>query len=147
MHLAQFNIAKMKGLINSPVMKEFNDNLPVINAIADNADGFIWRLQEENGDATGFNPYDDPYLLVNMSVWADFECLKDYIMKTGHIEFLKRRYEWFEKIETPNHVMWYVEQDHTPSLEEAKERLAYITKHGDTPHAFSIRQYFNQDDL
>ncbi|MBL4602534.1 MAG: DUF3291 domain-containing protein [Emcibacteraceae bacterium] len=147
MHLAQFNIAKMKGLINSPVMKEFNDNLPVINAIADNADGFIWRLQEENGDATGFNPYDDPYLLVNMSVWVDFECLKDYIMKTGHIEFLKRRYEWFEKIETPNHVMWYVEQDHTPSLEEAKERLAYITKHGDTPHAFSIRQYFSQDDL
>ena len=56
MHLAQFNIAKMKGLIDSPVMKEFNDNLPVINAIADSAGGFIWRLQEESGDATGFKP-------------------------------------------------------------------------------------------
>lgn len=137
----------MKGLIDSPIMKEFRDNLEPINAIADASPGFIWRLQEGSGDATGINAFDDPYLLVNMSVWTDLDSLKNYMLKTGHVDFLKRRYEWFEKIDTPTHVMWWIPKGHIPSLTEAKEKLHQLTKNSDTPIAFSIRRPFLAVDI
>lgn len=147
MHLAQLNIARMKGIADSPVMKEFMDNLVRVNAIADAAPGFVWRLQDESGDATGIKAFDDPLMLVNMSVWTDLECLKHYMLKTGHVDFLKRRYEWFEKMDTPSHVMWFIEEGHVPTLDEAKQRLSALTEHGDTPQAFSMRRPYSSKDL
>ena len=88
MNLAQLNIARMRGTADSDLMKEFMDNLEYVNGLADNAPGFVWRLQDESGDATSIQAFDDPMLLVNMSVWQDFDSLKDYILKTGHVEFI-----------------------------------------------------------
>lgn len=136
----------MKAPSDSPVMKEFIDNLAPINAIADASPGFIWRLQDETGDATGIQPFNDPLVLVNMSVWIDLESLKNYMLKTGHVDFLKRRYEWFEKMNEPNHVMWWIEKGHIPTLDEAKEKLTLLQNSGDTPAAFSMRRpYFPSD--
>jgi len=66
--LAQLNIGIIKGPIDSPVMAEFVANLERINALADAAPGFVWRLQTEAGDATAIRPFDDEHTLVNMSV-------------------------------------------------------------------------------
>lgn len=137
----------MKGAADSPIMKEFMDNLVPVNALADASPGFIWRLQDDSGDATSIQAFDDPLLLVNMSVWTDFESLKTYILKTGHVDFLKRRYEWFEKMDTPSHVMWWVMEGHIPTLDEAKKRLEHLSKKGDTAHAFSVRRPFMPDEL
>lgn len=137
----------MKGDADSPIMKEFMDNLDPVNALADASPGFIWRLQDESGDATSIQAFDDPLLLVNMSVWTDFECLKKYILKTGHVDFLKRRYEWFEKMDTPSHVMWWIKKGHIPTLDEAKRRLEHLGKNGDTAYAFSVRRPFLPDEL
>jgi hypothetical protein len=136
----------MKAPSDSPTMKEFMDNLNPVNAIADASPGFIWRLQDENGNATGIKPFDDPLVLVNLSVWTDMDSLKNYMLRTGHVDFLKRRYEWFEKMSGPNHVMWWVDNDHTPTLFEAKEKLNYLMKFGDTPDAFSMRRPYSSDD-
>ncbi len=147
MNLAQLNIARMRGAADSDIMKEFMDNLDYVNGLADTAPGFVWRLQDESGDATGIQAFDDPMLLINMSVWTDLENLKAYILKTGHVDFLKRRYEWFHKMETPSHVMWFVEEGHIPTLAEAKEKLTLLTEMGDTPAAFSMRRPFSADEL
>jgi len=48
------------------------------NALADAAQGFVWRLQTEEGDATAIRPYDDDRLIVNMSVWTSVETLAAY---------------------------------------------------------------------
>ncbi len=140
--MAQLNIAKMKGTADSTIMKEFMDNLDPVNAIADTSPGFIWRLQDESGDATSIQAFEDPLLLVNMSVWTDFESLKTYTLKSGHLDFLKRRYEWFEKMDKASHVMWWIKEGHIPTLDEAKSKLEQLIKYGDTPDAFSIRRPF-----
>ena len=56
-HLAQINIARMKAPLDAPQMQAFVAGLEPINALADAAPGFVWRLQTEGGDATGLRPF------------------------------------------------------------------------------------------
>ena len=51
-HLAQLNIGRMLAAIDDPIMAEFVANLDRINALADGASGFVWRLQSDSGNAT-----------------------------------------------------------------------------------------------
>ncbi len=46
--LAQLNVARMKYAFDDPKMQEFIDRLDDINALADHAPGFLWRLRLEH---------------------------------------------------------------------------------------------------
>jgi len=138
-HLAQLNIARMRAPLESPLMADFVANLERINALAEASRGYVWRLQDEAGDATALRPFGDD-VLVNMSVWTDVQSLSDYVYKSAHTEALKRRREWFERIAEAHQVLWWVPAGHRPDLQEAAERLAHLREHGATAHAFSFRQ-------
>jgi hypothetical protein len=129
-----------------PIMADFVAQLPAINALADRAPGFVWRLQTEDGDATAFRPYrDDSTILINMSVWADLESLRDYVYRSPHAAVMRRRREWFEKLERVFVVLWWVPAGHRPGLPEAVERLAHLEAHGPTRHAFTFRENFDTE--
>ena len=51
-HLAQVNIGKILAPIDSPVMAEFVANLDRINALAENSEGFVWRLKDDSNNAS-----------------------------------------------------------------------------------------------
>lgn len=144
-HLAQLNIATMREPLESPGMADFVNNLERINALAEASPGYVWRLQDEAGDATAIRPFGED-VLVNLSVWADVQSLSDYVYKSAHTEMLKRRREWFDKLEQAHMVLWWVPAGHRPSAEEAAERLAHFRVHGATAHAFSFRQAFAAPD-
>ena len=78
MQLAQLNIARAKAPLDSPAMKEFMDNLEPVNNIAENSPGYVWRLQDDSGDATSIHVFDDPLIIVNMSVWESVEAFKGF---------------------------------------------------------------------
>ncbi|MCO7237596.1 DUF3291 domain-containing protein, partial [Cobetia sp. Dlab-2-U] len=44
--------------------------------------------------------------------------------------------EWFDLMQDMHFVMWWVPEGHTPTLEEALERLALRQRDGDTAEAF-----------
>ncbi len=140
-HLVQLNIAKMKYSIESVEMSDFVNNLENINALADSSPGFVWRLQTEDGDATGidFFGYD---VLVNMSIWEDVESLHHFVYKTAHAKILRRRKEWFHHVEEAYMVLWWATEAVVPSLGEAKSKLELIKSRGPTADAFSIKQPF-----
>jgi hypothetical protein len=144
--LAQLNIATMKAPLESPGMADFVTNLERINALADGAPGFVWRLQDEAGDATAIRPFGDE-VLVNLSLWRDINALSDYVYKSAHVEMLRRRGEWFERIGEAHMVLWWVPQGHLPSVAEAAERLRLLREQGSTPQAFSFRQPFQPTDV
>ena len=144
-HLAQLNIASMKEPLESPGMADFVNNLERINALAEASPGYVWRLQDEAGDATAIRPFGDE-VLVNLSLWRDVQSLSDYVYKSAHTEMLKRRREWFAKVEQAHMVLWWVPAGHRPSVEEAAARLAHLREHGATAHAFSFRQAFAAPD-
>ncbi|NKF52731.1 DUF3291 domain-containing protein [Shewanella sp. WXL01] len=147
MHLAQLNIAKAKYSLDAPEIKEFVDNLDPINQLAESSDGFIWRLKDESGDATDIQAFEDPNIIVNMSVWKSVDALKNFIFRTHHRDFLRRKKEWFDNIPTDSYVLWWVPEGHIPSIDEALEKLEYLRENGDTPRAFSFKSNFTAVDF
>lgn len=145
-HLAQVNIAKMLGPIDTPVMADFVANLDRINALAESSPGFVWRLKDEGNNATSFKVYDDALIIINLSVWKSIDELVAYVYRSDHAAIFRRRQEWFEKMTRPHTTMWYVPQGSVPSVEEAVERLDHLQAHGETPYAFSFKQKFTVDE-
>ena len=141
-HLAQVNIGRARGAPDSAVMQEFMARLEEINGIADGSPGFVWRLQTEEGDATSIQAFDDELLLVNMSVWEDLDSLKNFVYKSLHVKLLQNRDAWFEKMQTPYQALWWVPEGHLPSVEEAKEKLAYLQANGPSEVAFTFAAPF-----
>jgi hypothetical protein len=144
--LAQCNIGRAKGPMDGPVMAGFAARLEDINALADGAPGFVWRLQTDEGNATSIQTYEDPLILVNLSVWESPEHLRAFVYRTDHANVMRQRRQWFERFEGVYLVLWWVPAGHIPTTSEAKERLAHLQKHGDTPHAFSFGHLFPSPD-
>lgn len=143
--LAQLNIARMREPLESPGMADFVANLERINALAEESPGFVWRLKTDDGDATALRPLGDD-MLVNLSVWNDVESLNHYVYKTAHVEILRRRKEWFERMDMPSYVLWWVPKGHRPDVVEASARLEALRTNGPTPQAFSFREGFAAPD-
>ena len=141
-HIAQLNIAKMMAPIDSPQLTDFVDNLDKINALADDAPGFIWRLQTEDGDATGVDFFGSDYI-VNLSVWDSIEALHNYVYRSGHVEIMRRKKEWFHKMHEAHMVLWWVRVGHIPSIEEASRKLKMLKDQGPSKEAFTFKKAFS----
>ena len=138
-HIAQINIARLRAPLDSPQLAGFVSRLEEINALADRAPGFVWRLQTPEGDATYLRPYDDDRIIVNMTVWESVEALKEYVYKSAHAELLRQRREWFEHFDGSYLAMWWVPAGHIPGIDEAKKRLAHLAEHGPSQFAFTFK--------
>jgi Domain of unknown function (DUF3291) len=144
-HLAQLNIARPRAPLDHPIMAEFMANLARINALGDASPGFVWRLQDDSGNATGL---DQPFgleIIANMTVWEDIESLRAFVFRSGHVAFLRRRAEWFEKLDGPPTVLWWVPAGHRPTLGEGKRRLEQLAERGPTAEAFTFTHPFGAD--
>jgi heme-degrading monooxygenase HmoA len=126
-------------------MAGFKAALEPVNALADKAPGFVWRLQTEGGDATAIRPYENERMIVNMSVWESIEALRAFVYTSGHTSVMRNRKRWFEKLETYL-VLWWVPAGHEPTIEEAKDRLEQLKRRGPTPYAFTFRTSFAVPD-
>jgi hypothetical protein len=136
MQLAELNIARLQYPLTDPRVGEFVRNLDRVNAVADRSDGFIWRLQDDTGDATAIRAFPDEMLIVNMSVWRDALALEHFVWNTVHKQIYAKRAEWFSAMKMEGFVMWHVEDGYIPSLSEAKQRLEHLNAHGNSDHAF-----------
>jgi hypothetical protein len=142
-YLAQLNIARMLSeTINDPLMADFVAQLDTINNLAENSKGFVWRLKDDAGNATNIHPFDDDRVVVNMSVWESIEDLMEYAYKSAHALVMKDRSKWFEKFGKPSMVLWYIEEGHIPTVQEARERLEFFQENGASEFAFDFKNRF-----
>ncbi len=139
--LAQLNIAEMQFDMDDERMKDFVDNLDRINGLAESSEGFLWRLQDEDGNATSFRPFGDNYL-VNLSVWRDLDALRQFVFESAHVEIMRRRNEWFERMGEAYVVLWWVPSGERPTEAQAGEKLDMIRREGPTPEAFNFQKNF-----
>jgi hypothetical protein len=145
MHLAQLNVARLRAPIADPIIDDFRLNLARINALAEVSAGYRWRLQDETGDATSIKPFGDELEIINLTVWESIEALADFTYRSAHVEFLRRRRDFFEAPTQPILCLWWIPEGTVPSVEEAIARLDYLRHHGPTPKAFTFRQRFGPD--
>ncbi len=137
-HLAQLNVATLRHPLDDPRIAPFVELLDPVNAAADHAPGFVWRLMEDGAaDATGLRPAGD-HVIVNLSVWESQEALWDFAYRSGHLDVMRRRREWFERHVEAHLVLWWVPAGHRPSVGEALERLADLRANGPSPRAFTF---------
>jgi hypothetical protein len=142
-HLAEFNVGRLREPLDAPSMAEFLALFEPINALADSAPGFVWRLADgEADDATGIRPYGDE-VIINMSVWESREALWDFVYRSAHLDLLRRRREWLLRMAEPETVMWWVPAGRIPSVEEARERLGRVRRDGPGPEAFTFREVYD----
>jgi hypothetical protein len=139
--LAQLNIAALREPLESPSMADFVANLERINALAEQSAGFVWRLEDDAGDATSLRPFGE-LMIVNMSVWTDVESLRRFAFESAHVEILRRRREWFDRMSNAYAVLWWVRRGHRPTLDEASERLEHLRAKGATVLAFTFQDAF-----
>lgn len=145
-HLAQYNIAWIVAPLDSPAMADFTDNIAAINQLAEQAPGFIWRHQTEDGDSTAIRIRDDDRIIINFSVWQDAESLFQFAFYSGHADYYRRRKEWFTHEDEPYAVLWWVAAGHEPSVEEAEAKLAELSQRGPSQSAFTFKKRFPVPD-
>jgi hypothetical protein len=143
-HLAQINIARARYDLAAPEMEGFTSRLDAINALAERAPGFVWRLKDESGDALSFRIFDDPRIIVNMSMWESLSALGDFVHKTAHAKVMARRAEWFEPMGVYL-ALWWQPAGHPPTLAGAARRLMMLQKQGATPEAFDFKHPFEAE--
>jgi len=151
--VAQVNIGRLVAPLDSPEVADFVAGLDSVNAAADGAPGFVWRLQTEDGNATAVRAFEwatgdsdtgnsDGGIIINMSAWETVEALAAYVYGPAHIAVLRRRREWFKRIRLAYAALWWIPRGHIPTVAEAEDRVKHLRVHGPTPHAFTLKVHF-----
>jgi hypothetical protein len=138
--IAQINVARFRVAKDDPANTAFMAALDRVNAMADAADGFIWRLVGEGNSATDIAAIpDDPDFIVNMSVWRDVPALEAFAYRQAdHRAVLARRAAWFDPME-PSMALWPVADGHIPSVAEGMAMLRRLGVEGPGPDVFTFR--------
>lgn len=145
--LAQVNIGRLRAPVDSPQIAGFMAALDPVNALADVAPGFIWRLQTEDGNATAVRAFEwdqagSAGVIMNMSVWESVEALAAFVYSQQHRQVLRRRREWFERMEEAYLALWWIPRGQVPTTEDAEDRIRHLRAHGPTAQAFTLRVHF-----
>ncbi len=148
-HLAQINVARARAPLDDPIMADFMVALDHVNALAESSNGFVWRLTGEGeNNATSISPYDDPLIIVNMSVWRDAGSLADFTYQNAsHVAALRRRKDWFGPWDGPYQALWWIPAGEVPAVEDGKAALDRLTREGPGPFAFTFKDRFDPPTL
>jgi hypothetical protein len=145
-HLAQLNIGRSVAPMDDARMAGFATRLDEINALAERSPGYVWRLQGDNGNATELKYFDDPLVIINLTMWETVDDLHAFTYRSDHKGLFARRFDWFERWNGPSMVLWWQAAGTVPDAEEAFRRLRHLADHGPTPEAFTFKQRFPPPD-
>jgi hypothetical protein len=92
------------------------------------------RFYVERGDGTSPS---------TLSLWVDVEAAMAFAYFGLHAEALRQARSWFVDPDWPPYVAWWVSADHTPTWQEATQRLEQLHDSGPTAAAFSFKSPFD----
>ena len=143
MHVAHFNLGVLVDDIGSPRVAPFVLAIDRVNAVAERSAGFVWRHGDEAGAAVaaGWPLFvENPRVIASFSVWETVEHFRDFVHKTVHGAFLKRRAQWFEAGQGPSHVLWRVPAGHIPTIGEARTMYERLSAEGPGDSVFTLER-------
>lgn len=128
MHIAQFNLARLKEGPDDPKLTSFEIGANMIRKAVDAAPGHVWSEQDV---------IDEVYFATR-SVWQSVDLLRDFVYSGIHRRYLDRSATWFEPSSGVNMVLWLIDDDERPDLRTARERLELLREQGPGPDAFDF---------
>ena len=139
-HIAEMNLGVLRHDWDDPRVKDFVDGLELVNGVAERSPGFVWRMGDAEMDAAqrdAAGPLGgNPRLASTLSVWESVEALEHFVWNTVHRAFYARKAEWYDVVETPRLVMWWVPAGHRPCVAEGMERFRVLERDGNSDRAF-----------
>ncbi len=145
-HIAQINVGRLAAPQGDPGVQPFFDALDRVNALADASEGFVWRLQDEGGNATAIQVSPDPSFIVNMSVWTDPDALFAFVYRSAHTPVMARRREFFGPFEGAYQALWWVPAGTIPTINDGLSRLWHLDRFGPSMQAFTFKARFAPPD-
>ncbi|RKH68303.1 DUF3291 domain-containing protein [Corallococcus llansteffanensis] len=163
MRVAFTTFAILKKPYGNPEVQEFDDRTPAVFLEAENASGFIARARESSSsELSNFHrdwghwgkfcvprfytlgrENENDQRASTLSVWKDLQSVLAFAYSGLHMEALRKRKEWFLEPAWPSYAMWWVEDDHVPTWQEACERLELLHDQGPTPQVFDFKKCFD----
>ena len=144
MQLAEVNISQLRAPLDSPEMASLLAAFDDVMWLAEKSPGFVWRRRPDDGSIlVSGQPGSDRQIAVTLSVWDDPDSFRNYVFRSAHGLFMRRRAQWFVPIPGYTVALWWVDEGHEPTVGEAMERLNHLRTHGPTSHAFSLRDQFD----
>lgn len=143
-HLAQINVGRLAAPQGDPQVQPFFDALDSINALADAAPGFVWRMVGDGNNATDLALGSDPRFLANMSVWRDAESLFEFVYRSAHTPVMAQRRQFFDRFEGAYQALWWIPAGTIPTLNDGLSRLWLLDRCGPTPDAFTFKSRYPQ---
>lgn len=131
--------------MDSEQLREFVARIDEINQLAEQSPGFVWRLQTDAGDATSIRAFDNPDMLINMSVWSDIRSLQSFVYRSVHVELLRQKQAWFKNPGSAHQALWWVPAGHLPDMQEGKQKLARLDRMGPSREAFTFKEIYTAD--
>ena len=145
-HLAQVNVGRLIAAMPDPRVAPFFEALDRVNALADVSPGFVWRLQDDSGNATAIQYSPDPLLAINMSVWTDADALFAFVYRSAHAPEMARRREYFSRYDGAYQALWWIRAGTTPTVNDALSRLWLLDRFGPSAQAFTFKARFPRPD-
>lgn len=151
-HLAQVNVARLREPLDSQRLSDFVVALDPVNATADLAPGFIWRLKTEEGNATSLTAFEwdvngSAGVLINMSVWESYEALKNFVYSPLHLEVLRKKKNWFFKAAEATTALWWIPSGSIPSIQDAELKVKELRLNGASAKVFDLSKKFEPNDF
>ncbi len=144
MTIAQMNWGRLRYSLTDQRMVEFNSALSTVYALAEEHEGFVWRIPDADAAAELIALGHDDRVSATVSVWRSIDHLYDFTFTSLHGDFLRRKDEWFEPVEAPQLVIWNVNIRGRPSFREAFERLKHLRQEGDSSFARGWPDYLRK---
>ena len=142
-HLAELNVARPRAALGSAAMAEFVVALGPVNDLADASPGFVWRLASRESHGATTVEEDGSPLVLNLSVWESYEALHEFVYRSPHGAYVRRRSRWFVPVPQPSTALWWLPAGTRPTADDGLRRLAYLRTYGPTPQAFTLRRRFD----
>jgi heme-degrading monooxygenase HmoA len=138
-HVAHVNVALPIEPLGSERLMGFLEAIEAVNARAAATPGFVWVQQLSDADSIEARGFDDPRLIVTLSVWESLDAIRWFTYAAReHAGALRRRREWFERLPGSGYALWWVPPGHVPTGAEARVRLDHLNAHGPSPIAFTF---------
>ena len=142
-HLAQVNVARMKGGLDDPRMAGFVERIDDVNALAAASPGFVWTPTGEELGGEYSNPFDE-LTLFNLSLWNGIESLQQFVYGLRHRDVMRQKGDWFHPPTEAHMALWWIPAGSLPRATDAAARLGYFRERGASPFAFSFKSKFDE---
>lgn len=138
-YIAHVNIGYWRPEIGEHEYFRFSELGRSISLDAANNPHLKWQFGTQfYQDPNVMRVFNEPRMILNLSVWNSLEALQEFVYRKYHHQAISRKSEWFEPLTVASYVLWWVDENSMPTLEDAKYRLEYFNEHGANSEAFNF---------